>query len=718
MRQQVLTGLVCLLVAGCDLTGSTPTNNNNPNDPACQIQAPAQQAPGWPYDLVMFRSTVLPVLVNTCGASGCHLAATANGNFKVWADAAPGNCSYAKTFNAFRDKTDVNNPPNSAVYIAVSGGDPLHPYKDMGTAQMLLGFVQNANMTQSSSGGSGGTPPPNANPFDYNVFQQQIQPILDTAEGKGCTGASCHGGPMGIGGLQLNAMPAPNSQQMQDNFNKVVSICSITNPQQSLFYLQATNRHASGGSAVVDANQGTAILTWIQTAKNNASSGGGSTTNCPPADNFNLGVFNTEILPILTGAIDLNNPAGGRTTTGCARATCHGADRTGGALVIKTTSDAATNLANFACFVNLNNPTVSDILLCPLNQPGCRHYPHPGQDVFSGPTDLNYQRILSYLFAAKTVATPIDFAFYARQIDTIFNDVNSVEGGSQNRTCADVTSCHGVTIAGQRPPNGSNFAILANASSKDRLGTNFASALNFINFLSPRGSSLFLYPTDQVSNLANPFATGLHHPGGLDFTIDSTQATAILTWAAGLRPDVQGFQPNWLVAGDYSAAAITDPTAIDEINVKPSLFDPDGASQFNNGQWDALFGVNTVVDLNQSFPRAQTAGRIAYAAAYVLNSSPSDIQAQITITSPNAIKLYAGNQPVLQSDNASQGATGLALLPAYGTGKTTTRMLLKVFQRAGDNGFNFTVRFTDQFGNALTNVTGELIMKLSPDGGI
>src|SRR5262249_44632407 len=189
----------------------------------------------------------------------------------------------------------------------------------------------------------------------------------------------------------------------------------------------------------------------------------------------------------------------------------------------------------------------------------------------------NSQRLLSYPFAAKTVATPIDFAFSARQIDTIFNDVNAVQGGAQNRTCADVVACHGVTIAGQRPPNGSNFAILANATSKDRLGANFASALNFINFLSPQGSSLFMYPTDEIANLAgNRFATGLHHPGGLDFAVNSVQATAILTWAAGLRPDGQGFHQNWLVGGDYAAAAITDPTAIDEVNVKPSLFDPDG----------------------------------------------------------------------------------------------------------------------------------------------
>src|SRR5207245_7809225 len=119
---------------------------------------------------------------------------------------------------------------------------------------------------------------------------------------------------------------------------------------------------------------------------------------------------------------------------------------------------------------------------------------------------------------------------------------------------------------------------------------------------------------------------------------------------------------------------------------------------------------NVVVDLNQSFPRAVQGGRIAFAVAYVLNTTPSDIQAQITVTSPNAIKLYVDKQPVLQADDASAGATGLANLRSYaGGGGSSTRLLLKVFQRAQDQQFTFAVRFQDQFGNALTNVTGELV---------
>jgi len=357
--------------------------------------------------------------------------------------------------------------------------------------------------------------------------------------------------------------------------------------------------------------------------------------------------------------------------------------------------------------------------LCPLNAPGCPKTPHPGQNVFlPGGVDKNFQRILSYLYGSKTAATPLDFAFYVRQINSIFNDVNAVQAGAQNRTCADAVACHGVAAAGQTPPNGSIFAIIGNAGDKTSLLYNFASAANFTNFIQPSGSSLFLFPTDEISNLANPFATGLHHPGGLDFDKNSVQAQAILAWANGLRPDGNGFSANWLVAGTYPAAQITDPTSIDEVNLQPVIFDNDGAAQLNGGQCDGLFSPSRVVDLNATFPQAQNSGRVGYAVAYVLNTTAIDIQAQITISSPNAVKLYVGKQPVLQASDANNGATGLAVLPAYATSKQVTRLMIKLFQRAADQKFEFQARFQDQFGNPLTNTTGELVFKLSPDGGI
>ncbi len=699
------------------------------DDPTCRIDSAEERAPGWPYDLPRFRTAVLPMVVTACAS--CHAPPAGPSDFTVWPDAAPGSCTYAKTFNSLTRKLDLDNPRNSPAIVAITAS-PTHPFKvaaDDDKVRLLLEWVTSAKEAAGSSGGiplpptPPAPPPPPASPFDLATFERTIQPILDNAESRGCTTSSCHGAPGGIGGVTLRRQPAAASADMLANFNAATALCNLQQPEQSLLLLRASARHASGGSAVVTPVEAQQIRAWIQQASANVPGptgpgGGTPPPNCPPADRFNLAVFRDEIQPILFGRLDLNARGSGRTSSGCASSACHGADRTGGALVLKQTGDAAANLQNFACFVSLQNPTQSEALLCPLNQPGCRRFPHPGQEVFGGPDDLNFQRVLSFLYAAKTVATPVDFAFYVRRVETIFNDVNAVQGGAQNRTCANTTSCHGVSQAGQPAPNGSNLALIANATGRDRLAFNFSSAASFINFLSPEGSSLFLYPTDQVANLANPFATGLHHPGGLDFAPDSAQAQAILTWAGGLRPDGQGLLTNWLVAGDYPAAAITDPTAVDEVNVTPAIFDPDGAPQFNGGQWDGFFPDQARVDLNQPFPRAQTSGRVVYAVAYLINASSVDLQTQLTVISPNAVRLYVDKTPVLQSNDASQGATGLALLPAFQTQRKATRVLLKLFQRPTDPALSFVMRAEDQFGNPLTDATGELLVKLSPDGGI
>jgi hypothetical protein len=719
MRERTCSvGLIWVLLApGCGVFDRGPSGSPpdaQADDPSCQIQAAQEHAPGWPYDLPTFRDQVLPLLLTTCGAAGCHQAPSGNGGFVVWLDAAPGNCSYAKTFNSFAGKTDLANPPNSPAYVAMTGGDPQHPFrvdKADAKAQLVLQFVTQAGQTQAQAGGGTTAPPPSASPFDYGVFQAQIQPILDGAEGRGCTASLCHAA--GAGGFQLTRQPAAGSPEMLANFNAVTARCDLGNPAQSQFLLQATTRHDAGASAVVSTPEASTILAWLQQAQRNAPPGGGGAAGCPSIDNFNLGVFRDQILPILTGRVDLNHAGAPSVTTGCARTTCHGADRTGGALVIKADADPATVLTNFACFVNLANPSASEILLCPLNLPGCRRSPHPGQNVFAaGTDDRNFQRILSYLYAAKTVASPLDFAFYVRQIDTVFNDVNAVEAGAQNRTCADTISCHGVVVAGQPPPNGSDFAIIANASDKTRLLANFASAANFTNFIDPLGSSLFLYPTNQIADARNPFATGLPHPGGPDFAVDSPQALAILRWAHGLRPDEQGFVDTFLGAGDFPAAAITDLTALDE-SVQPSIFDLAGGAQ-NGGLWDLL---DQSADLSPAFPRAGIAGRVVYAAAYLLNVTASDIPVEITLTSPDAVKLWIGDQPVLQANDASLGQTALANLPSYRSGHVSTRVLVKLFQ-PDDRPLGFTLQLADTFGNPLTESSGEIVVTHNPQGGI
>ena len=536
---------------------------------------------------------------------------------------------------------------------------------------------------------------------------------------------------------------------MAANFAAVTARCDPSIPDQSLFYKHATTRHASGNSAVVSQQQVISILSWIQHAQppatinppvNDPDAGvgaggtggapdasippttGGGNPSCISPDKFNLGLFTSEILPMMLGQIDYNaQPGQAISYDGCGRSSCHGGTGAG-ALHISAASTPLQNLTSFGCYINSAAPSQSAILACPLNAPGCPKSPHPGQNVFRDPTDRNYQRILSFLYATSGVSSPLDFAFFARQIDPIFKDPNSGGlGATGGRTCADTSSCHGVNVAGQIPPNLSNFPILGSANSKSQLQIDYWAAANFANFSTPQGSELFLFPTDLTSDVNQPFATGLHHPGGLDFGADSAQAQAILQWTGGLRPDNNGNVLDWLVAGTYSATQINQrTTAGDETRLAPQIFDNDGAQQFNGGQWDALISPSANVDLNTVFPGNPGTGRIAYAVAYLMNSTSSDLQnVLIQVTSPNIVLVYADGRPIAQTVGNGSTAIGIATLPAFSPTKPSTELLLKVFQGPNDNRFAFSVSLQNQQGNVpLSNTSGEVILRLDASGGI
>lgn len=709
-NRSFFAGLVALASAGC-------AQEADPlDDPECQIQAEGEKSPGYPFDLAVYTEEILPVITANCATSGCHAPPAGNGGFTVWSEAAPGNCGFAQTFNSLSQYIDLAEPDNSAVLNAIDGSLPGHPMTFAAgdpNLTALAGYVKTASDVWLADGG-GGTAPPGASPFDYAIFQAEIEPIIDTADGKGCALSGCH--LTGAGGFTLAKNPVRDSAEMEANFIAVTSRMNLTNPESSQFLVQASNRHGGGASAVVSAGEGATILAWIEDAKENAGDGGA--VGCAPVDRFNIGVFRDEIFPILNGDLDLNQGGGGN-AIGCTRGPCHGQDRGPGVLYMSPNLDVGTNMQNFACFVDLVSPSASEILLCPLDDPRCRRSPHPGQDVFSGAEDLNYQRILAYLYGSKVDATPHDFAFFVRRINPIFNDLQAVEQGAQGRTCSDTVACHGISVAGQSAPNGSNFPILPNAADLGRLTYNFASAGSFVNFVASEESSLFLYPTNEIANIDDhPFATGLPHPGGEDFAVNSAEALNILRWAGGLRPDNQGFVKDWLVGGDYAASRITDSTPIDEINATPQIFDATGAQQFNAGEWDGLFSAARVVDLNVAFPRDATAGRNAYAVAYLVNTTGLDITAQVEITSPNAVRFYVDTQLVAQSENAGNGVAAIANLAPYATAKKPTRLLIKLFQRATDDEFTFSLQLRDEFGNLLTDQTGELVILLGPQGGI
>lgn len=704
---------LCAVTSGCVET----LGQDLPAADECQIKADGEKSPGYPFDLAIYREEVLPVLTQNCAAAGCHAPPSGQQGFTVWPSAAAGNCAYAQSFNSLSEFVDLDSPNNSAVVIALDGDLPTHPLSypaDDARLAAIVKYINDASARYLAGGGSGATAPPGASPFDYAVFQSAIQPILDSAEGKGCTTSGCHG--TAAGTMKLVAHPEPDSAEMEANFIAVTGRMNLGSPDTSLAYLKATTRHGAGASAVVNEKEAATLLAWIKAA---ADAAGGQDASCAPVDRFNLAVFSDEILPLLRGDVDFNEPAGGGgATTGCTRGPCHGTDRGPGILYLGPELDDARNLANFACFVDLANPSSSEVLLCPLDDARCRKHPHPGQDVFGGADDLNFQRLLAFLYGSQLDATPLDFAFFAKRVNPIFNDLAAVEGGAQGRTCADAVSCHGVSVAGQPPPNGSNFPILPNATDKARLTFNFASAASFANYLAPEESSLFLYPTGEIANLADhPFATGLPHPGGADFAIDSVQARTILRFAGGLRPDRNGFVRDWLVAGDYPASSVSDLTPIDEAGARPAIFDPSGAPQFNGGMWDGLFSPGSTIDLDTAFPRGGTSGRVAYAVVYLTNTAAVDLTAQVVVSSASPLRLYVGEALVAQSDGSGD-ISAIAQLPSYRSKHTTARLLVKVLQRSTDDHFRFSLALRDELGTPLSESSGEIVVQLGPKGGI
>jgi len=678
-------------------------------DPKCQFDGKAEKSPGYPFDTAKFNSAVLPVLISSCGTgTACHQQPTGNGGLVVWTTAATNACDAAQTFNSAVKLVDLTTPANSQLTGAVTGAVTGHPVTLQATDAKLItlqSFITAAAAVQAADGG-GVVAPPSNSVFDFAVFQTTIQPVFNAG---GCAIVGCHGS--GTGGFTLKAM-ATATADLQANFTAISTRANLTDPSTSIILRQATTLHGSGKSTQVSADGAAKLLAWITAAKNAAPPTGDA--SCAPVSSFNIGTFSSEILPILNGSLDLNQVNGNGRGAGCMSTQCHGGAVTGPGKLNLSGSDPASLLQSFACFVKLDAPTTSEILLCPTASFGCRVAVHPGQEVFNGAADLNYQRILAFIYGSGAV-NPLDYAFFVRKINTLFDDVNVVQAGTTNQTCADTTACHGISVAGQAPPNNSDFPILANSSDDSRLSVNFVSATQFVTFLNPTESSLFLYPTNEIANRnAHAFATGIDHPGGLDFAANSNEAKLILQWAAGLRPDGQGFQHNWLVLGDFPALKVSDGTVINETTVNPKIFKADGGS-FNLQQWDGFFPDSANVDLNIPFPKVG-ASRIAYASSFLLNTQGRTQVVQVKVVTNNPIQIYINGAIAAQND-ASGGANAITTLAPSGAG-SKAKVLIKLLQRATDAQFAFTAQLTDDQGIPLTDINGGIVVTLSDNGGI
>ncbi len=693
-------------LGGC---GQEPEPPPPPPPAGCVLDAPAEKSPGYPFNPQVFRNEVWPVLAGSCLGSGCHGGPSGAGQFSVWS-VSEDQCDFVNTFNQVAAKTDLlNQAANSRVYVAVSGSKPGHVSLSSkpDDLQIILDYVTDAYETKQRDNGTKVV-------FDLARYQSEVDPLF---EKNGCLNAGCHDPGARAGGFFLEIAPALDSDAMEANYDEVVKRIEVNSGKAgarlSVIYARTQKIHVNAGFAAGDAET---LLAWIE---DGLPEGPKPPATCTDAGRFNVGVFGAEIMPVLEGSVDLNDRDGG-VSTGCTRSACHGAQRGPGTLFLDAAAAPAENLERFACFVNLDNPSASAILACPLGLQSCPIGDgHPGGDIFSGVTDLNYQRILSYLYAA-TSNSPLDFAFYARKIDPLFNDEDSVQDGALGLTCASTQGCHGVVSATQPPPNRSNFPIIAESFEEADLRLNYAAASNFTHFQQADQSALILYPTNEIANVDNPLGTGLPHPVEA-FALGDEEALLILEWAGGLRATADGFLRHWLVAGDFTATNVTDEPIANEGALAPEIFDEAGASRrFNNGLWDGFFSAADFIDLNdpiQGFFVQGGQDRIVYAVAYVTNTTTRDINALFAVSSPNDVEITVGNGSGSIGRNGA-GATATASLPAYAVNDTDryTRIVIKVFQRPGDAQFGFDLKITDDDGDALQR--HDLLFKLSPDGSI
>jgi hypothetical protein len=551
-------------------------------------------------------------------------------------------------------------------------------------------------------------------PFDVQRFEAEILPDLRSS----CAGAACHLGPDSPTGYNV-WLDEGSPCATVESFNAFYAHTDFRIDPANSLILRIFDGTLEHPGVIGDANLMDQLRGFIEDAHTRYTGDTGPSDACAPAAIFDVDVFYGEIMPLLEGTIDYNDPESGGVFTGCALAACHGNDRGPGTLHIDPAATPADNLDRFRCFVDQHNPAASQALLCPLNLPGCQTRPHPGADVFFGLDDLNYQKLLSYILAAKNGPAPLDFAFFARQINPMLDDEDAVMDGIIGLTCASA-GCHR-SLGGQSPDNGANLGIIPEATAPADLFLNYAEAVKFVYAPDGSQSSLLMYPTNEVANRTNAAATGLDHPGGQCFGIDEPEAIDLLQFAGGLRPDGQGFLHHFLVAGLFPATDVTDAAPFDEDAIRPRIFERSGQSGlFNQGLWDVHSSGSENIDFLDAFQVDDAEELFAFGVAYVINTTVRDLDVVISVESVNDVVLRVGNEPDLVREVVGRdgaGATVTTRLPAFASSRQLTRIMVKVFQKIGDVGLGFTIQFSDDNGNLLTDATRELVFTLGGEGG-
>jgi hypothetical protein len=256
MRIDTILALACgLSLAACSLYFEQDPGTPPPPS-TCELRSGNEAVPGYPYDFAYYQQVVWPLTQRGCGLAGCHDAQDGfSASFEVWPqDGDP--CSPIRSFNALYDHSDYTDwPEASFVLRALDGSLPTHPVQPgPGSVDyvILYGFIQDAWFES-------GNAPSQSIYFDFDVFQSEIQPLLDIAS---CAAVGCHDEYTVSGGFSLYPEPPWSSLEMFANLEMVASFVDFNGlPEQTRLYNAAIDWH--GGTAVYDPP---VLLDWIADA--------------------------------------------------------------------------------------------------------------------------------------------------------------------------------------------------------------------------------------------------------------------------------------------------------------------------------------------------------------------------------------------------------------------------------------------------------------------
>jgi hypothetical protein len=256
------TMAACAQIIGID--NLPPLPNSDAGGNPCDLEtAPGGTPAGFPYDVNMFNTTILPSLRMTCeSGSSCHGAGNVN-QFTVYKAGDGSTCPDEQTFNEVATDSDYVQGGAASKIVQKTNGTVTHAFPAAGSmdiATALQAYIDAAKATYDGGGGGGGG---GAAAFDAAMFASQIQPVLDNA---GCIVSGCHditGASLG-GEFGLTRLARAGTLELQANIEAIVQRIDLTlDPSQATqtqFYMKTQDRH---GTTISDATAQQNLQNWI-----------------------------------------------------------------------------------------------------------------------------------------------------------------------------------------------------------------------------------------------------------------------------------------------------------------------------------------------------------------------------------------------------------------------------------------------------------------------